>query len=329
MLFSQWGELAFHRWLEERFGTVPRGRGIGEDAALLPLADGFLALTSDAVVEGVHFRREWFAWAEIGRRAAYACLSDLAAVCAQPRGMLLSLGVPPDLPAEAVQEMVAGLAKAGEEFGAPLLGGDTTAAAALFADLMAVGHSQRPWWRTTAQAGDVLVVTGALGGPAAALELLQAGRQTACPAWPTLRARLATPTPRVREALALAALPVHAAIDISDGLLLDAGRLAQASGLRAVLRAEHLPTAPGVREAAALLGRSPLEFTAAGGEEYELLLALPAAAVAQATQILAALSCALTTVGHLEAGRGVVLLDAAGQEVVLPRAGWEHYAPVC
>jgi len=168
-------------------------------------------------------------------------------------------------------------------------------------------------------------VTGQLGAPAAAIALLQAG-QSLKGRWALLRGRLLAPMPRVREALAVAPDDVHAAMDISDGLLLDASRLAEASGVRLVLEAETLPVAPGVVKAAGDLGREAIEFVAGGGEEYELLLVLPPTRVSVVRRELARLDCPLTVVGRVEQGSGARLIDAAGKPVRLSSAGWEHRA---
>lgn len=325
MRFAEWGELRFHQWLERRL--APRGvdPGVGDDAALLPGHQAQLAVTTDAVVEGVHFRREWFSWSEIGRRAAYGCLSDLAAVCARPLAVLLTLGIPDDVSAQAIRGFTAAVAAAVAEFGAELAGGDTTQSSTFFADLVALGETRKPWLRTGALPGDLLAITGALGAPAAALALLEAGVGRRA-GWAHLRRRLVAPRPRIREALALAGSPIHAAIDVSDGLMLDASRLAGASGVRAIVEAERIPVAEGVGEAARELGRAVVEFAASGGEEYELLLALPEEGLGRARRKLVALGCPLTVVGRAEAGRGEArLVDSAGRPVALSSAGWEHY----
>lgn len=320
-----WSEADLLAWLAGRYPAPQPGEGIGDDCALLQFGEVLLALTTDAVVEDVHFRRQWLSWAEIGGRAARGCLSDLAAVCAEPQAFFLSLGLPRDLSSEDAKAFVDGAAGAAAGYSALLKGGDTVASRVFFADVVAVGKIVgRPWLRSGGREGDVLAVTGQLGGPTAAVALLEAGRTQDSSHWPVLRSRFVTPTPRVREALALADLEIHAAIDLSDGLMLDASRLAAASNCRAVIEASHLPVLDGVEEAARLLGADPLFFVAAGGEEYELLLALPPKQVDEAEERLAALGCCLTVVGRLEAGTGIELLAADGCPVQLPSLGWLH-----
>ncbi|MBC7288190.1 MAG: thiamine-phosphate kinase [Armatimonadetes bacterium] len=326
MRFSQWGELAFHRWLVERFGQRSGG-SIGNDAAVVEVGGVRVAITVDVSVDGVHFQAGWLTWREIGYRAACANISDLAAACAEPLGVMASLGVPPDVASEAICEVTQGIAEAGEQFSAPLLGGDTSASPVLFIDIVAFGVQRAAWSRSRAAPGDVLAVTGQLGAPSAAVALLKAGLSEDFEAWPVLRARFARPVPRVREALALAAagVQVNAAIDLSDGLLLDASRLCEASGVSATIFADSVPVAEGVPEAADLLGRCPLEFAVAGGEDYELLLALPSAQFDRAAEALAGAGCSIAKIGEIGQGSGVAVVDSTGRELHFPAAGYEHY----
>lgn len=322
---AAWNEGDLLAWLADRYRPPHPGEGIGDDCALLICGEGFLAVTTDAVVEDVHFRRGWLSWAEIGSRAARGCLSDLAAVCAEPQGIFLSLGLPPDVSRQDAQAFVEGAAAAAGAYAASLKGGDTVASRVFFADVVGVGRVLgRPWLRSGGQEGDLLAVTGKLGGPAAAVALLEAGRSRESSQWPVLRSRFGHPTPRVREAIALADLDIHAAIDLSDGLMLDASRLAAASNCRAVIEATRLPVLDGVEEAAGLLGADPLVFVAAGGEEYELLLAIPKDQVEVAGERLEALGCPLTVIGCLQAGSGAVLLGPGGRPIELSVCGWLH-----
>lgn len=324
---APWNEADLLAWLAERYPAPHPGEGIGDDCALLRCGDGSLALTTDAVVEDVHFRRGWLSWSEIGSRAARGCLSDLAAVCAEPQALFLSIGLPSDLSADDAKAFVEGAAATASEYQASLLGGDTVASRVFFADVVAVGKvAGRPWLRSGGREGDLLAVTGRLGGPPAAVALLEAGRAQDSSHWPLLHSRFACPTPRIREALTLADLDIHAAIDLSDGLMLDASRLAAASNCCAFIEAARLPVLDGVEEAAQLVGRDSLSFVVAGGEEYELLLALPPEQVDAAAERVAALGCLLTVIGRLQAGSGVVLLGADGQPVHLSTLGWLHGA---
>ncbi len=325
MKFSEGGEGRLLPWLAQRFGPASHAGGVGDDAAILTIDGSYLALATDAVVEGVHFRRGWFTWAEIGRRATCACLSDLAAMAAEPRWCFLSLGVPPDLSDEDVREFISAVDAVGCEFQAHLSGGDTVASPTFFADLIAVGRAYSPVFRSGGVPGDLLCVTGALGGPAASIALLEAGRTEECFSWQWMRKRLVEHRPRVREAQDLLADHPHAMIDISDGLMLDASRLAAASECLAVVEEESLPLDVGVQDAAGVLQRDPLEFAAGGGEEYELLSAISPDDVNGAKYRLGLLNCPFTVIGWLQEGEGAVLIDADDKPIELPSTGWEHY----
>ncbi len=312
-------------WLRERFGDGPAG--VGDDAAVLAWR-GPLVISTDAMVEGVHFERGWLTPRDIGRRATAACLSDVAAMGGLAVAVLLSLGVPKGLGMQGVQELISGCAEKAGEFGARLVGGDTTASDELFVDTVALGALEgEPWLRSGAEPGDVVAVTGQLGEAAAALAALKAGG-------PELARRLgvferfADPVPRLREAEALrrGGVPVKAAIDISDGLLMDAGRMAAASGVRIAIRADALPVSEAAERAAAELGLDALELAAAGGEEFELLLAIGEEDVEKAAACVAQAGGRLVVIGRVEEGWGAAIVDESGREMDLGGGGYDHFA---
>jgi thiamine-monophosphate kinase len=245
---ARWGELA---------------QGVGGDCAELDVPAGSrLVVSTDTSVEDVHFRRDWLSAREIGYRATAAALSDLAAAAAEPLALLLALTLPRGW-RDAAGEIAEGVAEAARLAGAPIVGGDTTAGAALSLTVTVLGTAARPLSRAGARPGDALWLTGTLGGPAAALRAWLAG---AAPD-PVHRARFARPLPRLAEARWLAGQGATAAVDLSDGLAADARHLAAASRVRLDLDADAVPRLAGVELAEAL----------ASGEEYELLLAAPAA----------------------------------------------------
>jgi thiamine-monophosphate kinase len=214
-------------------------QGIADDAAQV---EG-LVVTQDALVEGVHFRLDWISWRELGYRAAAVNLSDLAASGADPRGLVVSLGAPPDTAVEDIVELYEGIAEAG----VPVVGGDTTRAPQLVLSVTALGRSERVPGRGGALPGDLLVVTGPLGGSGAAFR----------------RQGYVRPPLRLEEGRRLAS-SAHAMLDISDGVAADAGHIAARSGCRLVLELERVPLAAGA-------SIDDLGF----GEDYELLAAVP------------------------------------------------------
>jgi len=234
MQLSDLGELGLLAELERR-GLA---QGIEHDAAQV---DG-LVVTQDALVEGVHFRLDWISWRDLGFRAAAVNLSDLAASGADPLGFVLTLAAPGSTRVDDVLELYEGIA----ETGVPVLGGDTTRAELVVLSVTALGRSVRVPGRAGARPGDVLVVTGPLGGAGAAFR----------------REELLRPPIRIEEGRRLAE-HAHALLDVSDGLERDAGHLARRSGVRVVIDLERVPLAPGAEVA-------DLGF----GEDYELLAAV-------------------------------------------------------
>jgi thiamine-monophosphate kinase len=225
--------------------------GIEDDVAVLP---GDLVVTQDALVEDVHFRLAWTSFRDLGYKAAAVNLSDLAAAGADPEALLVTLCAPATLSLDAVVELYEGLAEAGVS----VRGGDTTASEKLVLSVTALGRSARVPGRSGAQPGDYLVVTGPLGGSAAGLRALEAGHSS------SLTAAHLRPPIRLAEGKQLART-AHALMDISDGLATDLPRLAAASGVCCAVDLDLVPRFDGV----------DTEEAARGGEDYELLAALP------------------------------------------------------
>jgi thiamine-monophosphate kinase len=276
---SDVGELGLLAELERR-GLV---EGVEHDAA--QLADG-LVVTQDALVEGVHFRLDWTGWRDLGWKAATVNLSDLAASAADPEALIVTLALPPETRLADVLELYEGLA----EPRVPIRGGDTTAADRAVLGVTALGRADRVPGRTGARPGDLLVVTGSLGGSGAGFRALSEGRRDE----PAVRAHLRPPV-RVDEGRRLGRVAT-AMLDVSDGLAVDAGHLARRSGVRAVIELDRVPLGGELAD---------LGF----GEDYELLAATPD-------------PLDFTVIGRCEEGEGVQLrLD--GMPVELP--GWEHF----
>ncbi len=316
------GEFELLAKLRERLPPPgPRVRiGSGDDAAVT-VPGGATATSVDALVEGVHFRREWAELPRIGRRALATALSDLAAMGAEPGEAYVVLGVPADLDEEGCLELLDGLLALAAETGTALVGGDVTRAAELSLAVTVVGHAEtaeRLVGRGGGEPGDALVLTGELGGAAAGLLLLE--RPELASAVPErtaerLRRRLLDPVPRLAAGRALAGAGARAMIDLSDGLGGDAAHLARASGVGARVDTGALPLARGVAEVAAAAGREPLELAASGGEDYELLAALAPEHLADAAVAVGgAEEGPLTQIGELIAGGEV--------EIRLPGGGF-------
>lgn len=287
-----------------------RAEGIGDDAATLALTPGAQLVASvDATLEGVHFRAGWLEPEEIGWRATAAALSDLAAMAARPVGVLVALTLPPAW-RDALDHLAEGIGAACASVGAPIVGGNMSSAERLSLTLTVLGEAEHPLHRRGARVGDALYVTGTLGGPAAALAAWTSGRAPA----PAHRARFARPLPRIAEARWLARDGVAtSAIDISDGLVADAGHLATASGVRLAIDAMRVPLASGVARALAL----------ASGEEYELLVTAPPGL--DVREFTRQFGIPLTRIGEVVAGRPGVALRGDDASVA-NTAGHDHFS---
>jgi thiamine-monophosphate kinase len=294
------------RRMLDRWG--PNARGVGDDAAIIPpIGDMSLVVSTDTSVENVHFRRDWLTPREIGYRATAAALSDLAAMGSRPLGMLVAMTVPeswrPDL-----DGIVDGIGEAAEKFATPVLGGDTTTGSELSLTLTVLGTVRVALTRSGAKPGDLVYVTGRLGGPLAALRDLQAGRAPS----DVIRQRFAHPVPRFYESSWLSASGASAAIDISDGLAAEIGHLAAASRVGITIRLEDVPRVEGVSETDA----------ARSGEEYELIATAPSPL--DAIQFKERFGLDLTLIGTVMKGPVGAVITKQGEPVIL-QPGYLHF----
>ncbi len=250
-------------------------RGPGGDAAILEAEAGRLALSTDAAVEGIHFDLSFMSLADAGWRAVVGALGDLAAVGAEPRAVLLSCGFRGDIEVASVEDLFATLDTLGRNERFDIVGGDVVDSPdAIFFDVVVVGRLalSSAVDRSGARPGDLLAVTGTLGGAMAGLaSLRRSGKRPIHPS-PTELDYLRPSSP-IRQGVALAACPIHAMTDISDGLAEELLSLARANeGLTFVVDPTRIPVADGVVSEALASGRDPAELALKGGEDSELLL---------------------------------------------------------
>jgi thiamine-monophosphate kinase len=296
-----------------------RASGLGDDCALVPLGNEYLAISTDLSIENVHFKRAWLDPQEIGWRAAAGALSDLAAVGAEPIGVLASLALPVHSPVPDFAAVMDGIGAAAAAVGAKVIGGDLASSPNWTVDVTVIGRSQHPVRRSGAQAGDGLWVTGYLGGARAGLSAFTSGQSPAG----AVRDSFVHPVPRMAAGRWLAQHGARAMIDLSDGLAGDARHLAAASEVAIVIEMERIPLGPGVQDSALAMGEDPFTFAARGGEDYELLLALaPGFSSDQATEFEQAMNLPLTRIGTLSPGRGLTL-TLAGRPISL--GGFNHF----
>ncbi|MEP7176025.1 MAG: thiamine-phosphate kinase [Gemmatimonadales bacterium] len=293
---------------------------LGDDCAVLGLGDGSLVASTDVSVEGVHFRREWLSLDEIGWRATAAALSDLAATGAEAGGVLVALTVPTGAADDEVVAAMTGAGAAAAAAGTRVVGGDLSSGPGWSLAVTVFGWASSPITRAGARPGDGLWVTGALGGPRAALEAWRRGEHPDDEA----RRLFAHPVPRLHAGRWLALHGAGAMIDLSDGLGADARHVAAASGVAVALDLDRVPLAPPAVAEARRLGVPAARFAAEGGEEYELLVALPPGFEAEDARAFEGVcGVALTRVGETRAGAGVhAELDGAA----ITLAGFDHFA---
>jgi thiamine-monophosphate kinase len=314
-------------------------RWLGDDAAVVR-ARGYAVTSVDSMVEGVHFRRGQLSPEDIGHRALAGALSDLAAMGTHAGEAYMTLGLPTGTQLSDAVSVARGAQALGSRLEVAIAGGDVTAAPGLTVSFTVVGWSSDPGelvGRDGARAGDIVAVTGALGGAGAGLALYE-GRARADsvtePVAQALRQRYARPEPRLADGLALSTLGARAMIDLSDGLATDARHLATRSAVRIELSLQRLPIADGLVELAGQLGVDPQGFAATAGEDYELCACLPAsvwvtspARVCVASEAESAangpakgIAAGLTRIGQVVEGPiGVTFTDAAGR-----LSGYEH-----
>jgi thiamine-monophosphate kinase len=304
--------------------------GIGDDAAVLATPDGRVVATTDFLLEGRHFRRDWAGAADVGHKAAARSLADVAAMGAEPSALLVALAAPPGLPVSWARELAAGLAAECARVGASVIGGDTARAEAVMLAVTGLGDlaGRAPVLRSGAAPGDLVAVAGVLGHAAAGLALLEAGLTQDPLVTPLITGHL-RPAPPYDAGPEAADLGATAMIDVSDGLLADLGHVAAASGV--LIDTDSAALRPGDRlitAARAVAGSRrhmvrtdrvtrPADTEArrwvmSGGEDHALAATFPAGT---------RLPPRWKVIGTVHAGQGV-LVD--GQPWTEP-SGWDHF----
>lgn len=334
MRVQRLGERGLIRRIRQMLGSGVQGVrvGIGDDTAVLqPTPGAWLLVTTDLILEDVHFRRRSAGPADIGWKAMAVNLSDIAAMGGTPRFALVALACPEKTEVEEVDLFYEGLTSAAAPHGVAVVGGDTSASpAGWIVNVTLLGEIMGPpRLRSDARPGDVVAVVGTLGRSASGLAVLEAGERPDLPQEvlaDVTRAHL-RPTARVQEGRWLGAAPgVHAMIDLSDGLATDLGHVATESGVGARVELGRLPVAASTRAVAEALSLDPLELALGGGEDYELLFTAERTAIERlAAGLKSATGAALAVIGEIRPGNGdVEFVDAAGRRVEIG-PGFEHF----
>jgi thiamine-monophosphate kinase len=304
--------------------------GIGDDAAVLSLAGSEFCVTTDLMVEGVHFDLSYTSPRDLGIKAMAANLSDLAAMGALPRWGFLSLGLPPRPSRRLVESIFGGVMEMCRKYGLTLAGGDTVRAPQLLINLCLIGAAEKrsPVLRSGALPGDAVCVTGMLGSSAAGLAWLGSGGRVddEDAAW-AVGAHL-RPQPRVEAGRVLAQSErVNSMMDLSDGLATDLARLCEASQVKAQVDEKSLPMADGAPALAEKLGADASGWALMGGEDFELLFTCSPGNVELLQELVQDSQPGLTVtqVGKISKGRGVHLRRSDGSEQEITLKGFDHF----
>jgi thiamine-monophosphate kinase len=299
-----------------------RALGLTDDAALLPAKPGYeTAVTTDTMVAGVHFL-ETEAPGLVARRLLRVNLSDLASMGAEPDGYFLNLSVPASTSDAWLEGFAGALGDDQKAFGVALLGGDTTSTpgpTTLSVTMLGSVPAGTAIRRAGASPGDILMVSGTIGDAALGLSDLSAGKADR----PYLVARFQTPEPRLALGAALRGI-ASAMADVSDGLVADTGHICEASGLQAEIVAAAIPLS-GDAAAAVAAGETDISALATGGDDYELVFAVPPANREAAFSAGFAAGVDVTEIGLFGAGEGVTLRGPDGRLLEMAKAGYRHF----
>ncbi|MEU6784415.1 thiamine-phosphate kinase [Nonomuraea angiospora] len=297
-------------------GRLPQGTAVmlgpGDDAAMVSAPDGRVVVSTDLLIEGRHFRRDWSSGYDVGRKAAAQNLADVAAMGAVPTAIVVGLGMPADLPLAWLDGLTDGFRDECAVVGASVAGGDITRCDLVVIGVTALGDlgGRAPVTRSGARPGQVVAVTGRLGYAAAGWALLEAG----VPENPVLEEVVVAhrrPSPPYAMGPGAAELGASAMLDVSDGLLQDLGHVSEASGVRIELDPRAFAVGEPVAVAAKELGADPLEWVLTGGEDHALAAVFPAEV---------RLPPSWQVVGRVVEGEGVLVY---GREI--GRRGWDHF----
>lgn len=283
--------------------------GIGDDAAVWSPTPGRLALeTTDLLIEDVHFSFDWCSWHDLGWKAMAVNISDIAAMGGRPRAAFVSVGLRASTKTEDARQLYEGLAACAAEYDLAILGGDTVTSphavvvsVALYGETMS--DANEVLQRGSAQVGDAVAVSGSLGAAAAFLRTRSDEPRHA----------QVHPIPRVALGQDLVQAGIRCAMDISDGLLADLGKLCQASSVGAVVEMDRVPIAAAVQR---LMPAAAAELALTGGEDYELL-------ACGAEEIL--VGQGMSVVGKITQGSGVRVVRADGQELTFGTSGYDAF----
>ncbi|MBM4340581.1 MAG: thiamine-phosphate kinase [Deltaproteobacteria bacterium] len=302
-------------------------RSIGDDVAVIDMGQKALLLTTDILIEDIHFERSWTDPYRLGRKSLAVNISDIAAMGGTPKYFLISIGLPKRLPLSFTSLFYRGLKDEARRFQVDLIGGDTSLSPKIIINICLIGEGKKGniLFRNGAKVGDDLYASGTLGDAALGLKILQDKGLRKKPKG--LVNKHLSPTPRVELGQALAKKHIASAmIDISDGLLNDTNHILEESKVGAQLWEDRIPLSTLYRRWAQTYSKAPYQIALSGGEDYELLFTASPQKRAKVSSLARSLNIPLTRVGEiLPEKEGVHLIRKGGKEVKLPRLGFDHF----
>lgn len=338
MKVSELGEVALIEHIAEVLGPTSVSAtddpdvliSIGDDAALWRPPDTDQLVTTDTMIENVHFRLDIISWRDLGWKSIAINLSDIAAMGGIPQYAVVSLCLTADTEVESVTELYRGMAEICREYGCKVVGGDTVSGPAVILTVTLIGQASRDsshpdnvLSRSEAKPGQRIAVTGNLGSSGAGLKVLTDGVDLEDSVFEHLTKAHNRPVPRVNDGQLLLAKGVRAAMDLSDGLMSDLPKMCAASGVSARVNVDCIPIHSYVKS---VFGEQALELALSGGEDYELLFTADEVVF---DAVKRACPTPVTVIGEVVAGKPgqVTLLDGEGREVPWTHKGWEHFTP--
>lgn len=302
-------------------------RGIGDDAAVVGNGDRVLLITTDILIEDVHFERSWTDPYRLGKKALAVNLSDIAAMGGTPKQFLISIGLPKHLSLSFVSLFYRGLKDEARRFGVDLIGGDTSLSRKIIVNICLIGEGKKgtTLFRSGAKVGDDLYVSGTLGDAALGLRALQDNSLKKKPKG--LVERHLSPVPRVKLGQALARKKLASAmIDVSDGIMSDIHHLLEESGVGARIWEERIPLSRHYRKWVRAYSKNPYQFALYGGEDYELLFTAWPSKQAEIDLLARSSAIPITRVGEIIPRKeGFHLIGKDGRETIPGRFGFDHF----